>query len=180
VIDEESDRLNRLVGEAVEMAQLDAHEVKLELRPHSVHEVIEGALDESTQILEHNPVEVRLPEQLPNAVMDITWITKVLRHLLENAVKYSRPGSPIFVSAELEKDRIVINVADRGSGIDDLERSLIFDKFYRGQSQRYRVQGTGMGLAIVKAIVEAHSGRISVTSQLGHGSVFSFGLPLAR
>jgi two-component system sensor histidine kinase KdpD len=180
VIDEESDRLNRLVGEAVEMAQLDAKEVKLELRPHAMQEVIDEALDESQQVLAQNPVEVRLPEQLPPAVMDATWITKVLRHLLENAVKYSQPGSPIFISSEVKSDRVITSVADRGSGIDDLERSLIFDKFYRGQSQRYRVQGTGMGLAIVKAIVEAHGGRMSVTSQLGHGSVFSFGLPVAR
>jgi two-component system sensor histidine kinase KdpD len=180
IIDEESDRLNRLVGEAVEMAQLDAKEVKLELLPHAMQEVIDEALDESQQVLAQNPVEVRLPEQLPAAVMDAAWITKVLRHLLENAVKYSQPGSPIFISSEVKSDRLITSVADRGSGIDDLERSLIFDKFYRGQSQRYRVQGTGMGLAIVKAIVEAHGGRISVTSQLGHGSVFSFGLPLAK
>ena len=179
VIDEESDRLNRLVGEAVEMAQLDANEVKLELRPHAMGEVIGVALAELKQVLEHHPVELRLPEQLPPAMMDAAWITKVLRHLLENAVKYSQPGSPIFVSSEVKGGRLVTNVADRGSGIDDLEQSLIFDKFYRGQSQRYRVQGTGMGLAIVKAIVEAHGGRISVTSQLGQGSVFSFGLPLA-
>ena len=180
VIDEESDRLNRLVGEAVEMAQLDAHEVKLELGPNSIPEVIDAALAESSQVLQENPVEVRLPEQLPTAMFDVTWITKVLRHLLENAVKYSQPGSPIFISAEVKGDRLITNVADRGSGIDDLERSLIFDKFYRGQSQRYRIQGTGMGLAIVKAIVEAHGGRISVTSQLGQGSVFSFGLPIAK
>ena len=146
----------------------------------SDYEVIDEALDESQQVLAQNPVEVRLSERLPAAVMDATWITKVLRHLLENAVKYSPPGSPIFISSEVKSDRLITSVADRGSGIDDLERSLIFDKFYRGQSQRYRVQGTGMGLAIVKAIVEAHGGRISVISQLGHGSVFSFGLPVAK
>jgi two-component system, OmpR family, sensor histidine kinase KdpD len=179
VIDEESDRLNRLVGEAVEMAQLEANEVKLDLHSHAIREVIDAALSESKQVLDGHPVEVRVPERLPLAVMDATWITKVLRHLLENAVKYSQAGSPIFVSSEVKGDRLVTNVADRGSGIDDLERSLIFDKFYRGQSQRYRVQGTGMGLAIVKAIVEAHGGRIEVTSQLGQGSVFSFGLPIA-
>jgi two-component system sensor histidine kinase KdpD len=111
--------------------------------------------------------------------MDVGWIKKVLQHLLENASKYSAEGTPIFISSEVRGDRLVTSVADRGAGIDDLERSMIFDKFYRGQSQRFRVQGTGMGLAIVKAIVEAHNGRIEVTSQLGQGSVFSFGLPLA-
>ena len=180
VIDEESDRLNRLVGEAVEMAQLDAKEVKLDLRPHRIQEAVEVAIEDSRQILAGNPVEVHLLDPLPAVRMDITWITKVLRHLLENAVKYSQLGSPIFISAEEKNDRLIVSVADRGSGIDDLERSLIFDKFYRGQSQRYRVQGTGMGLAIVKAIVEAHGGRITVTSQLGQGSVFSFGLPVAK
>jgi len=179
VIEEESDRLNRLIGEAVEMAQLDAKEVSLDLRPRQIREAIDAALAESKNALAEHPVEVRLPDRLPAVVMDAGWIRKVLQHLLENAAKYSPAGSPIFVSSEVKNSRLITSVADRGAGIDDLERSMIFDKFYRGQSQRYRVQGTGMGLAIVKAIVEAHSGRMEVTSQLGHGSVFSFGLPLA-
>jgi two-component system sensor histidine kinase KdpD len=179
VVEEESDRLNRLVGEAVEMAQLDAREVKLDLQPRQIREAIEAAMEESKAVLSGHPVNVRLPERLPDAVMDAAWIKKVLQHLLENAAKYSPPDSPIFVSSEVKNDRLITSVADRGAGIDDLERSMVFDKFYRGQSQRHRVQGTGMGLAIVKAIVEAHGGRIEVTSQLGQGSVFSFGLPLA-
>jgi len=179
VIEEETDRLNRLVGEAVEMAQLDANEVKLELRPHPIREAIDAALEESKGVIGVHPVQVRLAEGLPPAVMDVAWIKKVLQHLVENAAKYSPETSPIFISSETRNDRLITSVADRGVGIDDLERSMIFDKFYRGQSQRYRVQGTGMGLAIVKAIVEAHEGRIEVTSQLGQGSVFSFGLPIA-
>lgn len=179
VIDEESDRLNRLVGEAVEMAQLDAKEMKLDLGPHQIREAIDQALEGSKQVLGGHPVEVRLPDRLPAVVMDVTWIKKVLQHLLENAAKYSSSGAAIFVSSEVKNSRLITSVADRGAGIDDMERAMVFDKFYRGQSQRYRVQGTGMGLAIVKAIVEAHGGRIEVTSQLGHGSVFSFGLPLA-
>jgi len=178
VIEEESDRLNRLVGEAVEMAQLDAKEVKLDLGPHQIREAIHAALDGSQQAFQGHPLQIRLPQQLPPVMMDVEWIRKVLQHLLENAVKYSDEGSPIFISSEVKNDRLITSVADRGVGIDDLERSMIFDKFYRGQGQRYRVQGTGMGLAIVKAIVEAHGGRIEVTSQLGHGSVFSFGLPV--
>lgn len=82
----------------------------------------------------------------------------MIEHLLANAAKYSPAGSPITVSAELNKSRLRISVADRGPGIDDLERMMIFDKFYCGQSQRYRVQGTGMGLAIAKAIVRRTAG----------------------
>lgn len=178
IIDEESDRLNRLIGEAVEMARLDANEVKLELEPHRIGEAIEGALQESRSVIADHTVEVRVPDNLPPALMDVDWIRKVLQHLIENAAKYSPAGQPIFISGEVRNGRLITSVADRGVGIDDLERSMIFDKFYRGQGQRYRVQGTGMGLAIVKAIVEAHGGRIEVSSQLGHGSVFSFGLPI--
>ena len=179
VIEEESDRLNRVIGEAVAMAQLDAKEVRLELHPHRIHDVIEAALTESKHALAGHAVEIRLPDSLPSALMDFGWIKKVLQHLLENAAKYSPAGSPIFVRSEAKHGVLITSVADRGAGIDDLERSMIFDKFYRGQGQRYRVQGTGMGLAIAKAIVEAHQGRIEVTSQLGHGSVFSFALPLS-
>ena len=98
--------------------------------------------------------------------------------MLENAGKYSPPGSPIQITAEADGRTLTVSVADRGPGIDDFEQSLIFDKFYRGKNERYRVQGTGMGLAIAKAVVEAHSGTIAVTSQVGHGSVFSFTLPI--
>jgi two-component system sensor histidine kinase KdpD len=180
VIEEESDRLNRLVGEAVEMAKLDANEVGLERKPHQIREAIDAALEDSKSVIGSHPVQVRLPDSLPPVMMDVVWIQKVLQHLIENAAKYSDAQAPIFISAEARNSRLITSVADRGAGIDDMERSMIFDKFYRGQSQRYRVQGTGMGLAIVKAIVEAHGGRIEVTSQLGHGSVFSFGLPVAK
>ncbi|MBZ5525245.1 MAG: DUF4118 domain-containing protein [Acidobacteriia bacterium] len=179
IIDEESDRLNRLIGSAVEMAQLDANEVRLELEPHQIREAIDAALEHSASWIVEHPVDVRLPEGLPPAIMDLAWIEKVLQHLVENAAKYSSPGQPIFISSEVRNGSLITSVADRGAGIDDLERSMIFDKFYRGQRQRDRVHGTGMGLAIVKAIVEAHGGHIEVTSQLGSGSVFSFDLRVA-
>ena len=73
-----------------------------------------------------------------------------------------------------------VSVADRGPGIDDMEQFLIFEKFYRGRGQRYRIEGTGMGLAIAKAIIEAHGGTLAVFSQMGSGSVFHFTVPLAQ
>ena len=179
VINEESDRLNRLVGEAAEMAQLDAHKVELQLEPHPIRDAVERALEESKPILGRHPVEVRLPEDLPPVRIDLERIKEVLVQLLENAAKYSSPESPIHVTAEAKNRMLSTSVADRGPGIDDFELSLVFDKFYRGRNQRFQIQGTGMGLAIAKAIVEAHGGRIGVTSQPGNGSVFYFTLPVA-
>src|SRR4029077_13065330 len=125
-------------------------------------------------------VEVKLSPNLPPVRADLSRIKEALIHLIDNANIYSPKESPITVSAELTGDTVTTSVADRGPGIDDFEQGMIFDKFYRGKDQRYLVRGTGMGLPIAKAIVAAHKGTISVTSQLGHGSVFSFTLPVDR
>lgn len=178
IINEESDRLNRLIGEAAEMAQLDANKVEFRFEPSSIAPTVEEAIEELKQPLTQHPVEVRIPADLPNARMDAVHIKEVLVHLLENAAKYSPDGAPVRITAEAKDQTITINIADRGPGIDDFEQSLVFEKFYRGRNQRVQVHGTGMGLAICKAIVEAHGGRLGVTSQLGHGSVFYFSLPL--
>ena len=180
VIDEETDRLNRLVGEASEMAQLDSGMFKLDLRPHAIDDALQPALQDAKAALENHPVEVHLAPNLPKAVMDLQRIREVLMHLLENAGKYSDAGMQIRISSEVASDRLVTSVADRGPGIDSFEQALIFEKFYRGQHQRYTASGTGMGLAIAKVIVEAHGGTIGVVSQLGSGSVFSFTLPLEK
>jgi two-component system sensor histidine kinase KdpD len=99
--------------------------------------------------------------------------------LLENGAKYSEPGTPITVSAESASERVLISVADRGIGIDAWEQGLIFERFYRARSQTSGTSGTGMGLAISRAIVHAHGGEITVTSQPGRGSVFTISLPIA-
>jgi len=177
VIDEETDRLNRLVGEAAEMAQLDAGQFQLNLQPHSISEAIEPALQDAKTALEDHPVEVMASGNLPRVQIDLPRIREVVMHLLENAGKYSPAGAPIKVSSVVEGDKLVTSIADRGPGIDSFEQSLIFEKFYRGQNQRYTAPGTGMGLAIAKVIMEAHGGSIGVVSQPGSGSVFSFTLP---
>ena len=178
VIDEETDRLNRLVGEAAEMAQLDSGMFKLEKHPHSIRQAVDAALQELKSILPPHPIILSVPENLPMLMMDCQRIAEVLVHLIQNATKYSPAESPIQISAKLEAGHLVCSVADQGSGIDSFEQSLIFDKFYRGRNQRYAAHGTGMGLAICKTIVEAHGGTIGVVSQIGKGSVFSFSLPL--
>jgi two-component system, OmpR family, sensor histidine kinase KdpD len=177
VINEETDRLDRLVGEAAEVAQLDSHQLEFHFHPHSIREAIDMALQSSRQALARHPVEVKVPDNLPLINMDVDRIAEVLVHLLENAGKYSAPDTPIHVMAEQRLGgEIVTSVADHGAGIDDMELDMIFEKFYRGRNLRTTIQGTGMGLAIAKAIVELHNGTIGVRSQVGHGSVFYFTL----
>lgn len=178
IIDEEANRLNSLVGEAAEMARLEAGEFELDLKPHGIGEIISAALEQCRSLLGNRPVHIQVPETLPSVRADLNRAKQVLVQLLANANNYSPEGPPISISAELNGDFVVISVADQGPGIEELEMGLIFDKFYRGREQRYRVQGTGMGLPIAKAIVEAHGGTIGVVSQLGRGSVFSFTLPV--
>jgi two-component system sensor histidine kinase KdpD len=178
VIDEESDRLNRLVGEATEMVQLDAHKIELRIHPYQIREAVDAAIEGSKPALLHHPVEVAIPDGLPPVAMDLDRIAEVLQQLLDNAGKYSAPETPIHIAAELRRSELVVSVADRGSGVDDIEQTMIFEKFYRGRNQRVSIQGTGMGLAIVKAIIELHGGTVGVTSQVGRGSVFHFTLPM--
>ncbi len=180
IINEECDRLNQLVGDAAEMARLDAGEVELKFEPHAMSEIVGAALDHCKHALGVRPVRLEVDPGLPPVHADSARVKDVLIRLIENANVYSPKDQPITISAEVSNGLLVTSVADRGPGIEEMEQGLIFDKFYRGRNQRYLVQGTGMGLPIAKAIVEAHGGTLGVTSQLGHGSVFSFSLPLER
>jgi two-component system sensor histidine kinase KdpD len=178
VINEEADRLNQLVGEAVEAMQPDGR-VKLDLKPHAIEELIDAARKSCRTLLGQRSVSVQLPPGLPLVRADLNRAEKALVQLLENAAKYSPISEPITITAEQRENFVMTSVADRGSGIDDSEQRLIFAKSYRGKGHRHVVQGTGMGLPIANAIIKAHRGSLSVTSQRGHGCIFSFTLPIA-
>jgi two-component system sensor histidine kinase KdpD len=180
VIDEECDRINRLVGEAAEMSRLEAGDVKLDLKSNSVDELIAAALADCENARNARPVRVEIEQKDLRVRADLSWAQKVLVHLIENAHQYSSPGQPITISAEKRGDFVFFNIADMGPGIEETEVGQIFDRFYRGKDHRYRVPGTGMGLSIAKAIVEAHGGTIECVSQRGHGSVLTFSLPIDR
>ena len=179
IINEEADRLNRLAAEVVAMARIEAGKLHLEKRPVSAAELISGALADLAPSLKGRPVSVHVADGLPPAEADPEFAGQVIKQFLENAVKYSPEDAPITVSAELESGKIVIAVADRGAGLEDHERALVFDKFFRGRQHRFSTKGTGMGLAIAKGIVEAHGERIWVESEPGQGSAFRFSLALA-
>jgi two-component system sensor histidine kinase KdpD len=179
VVDEESARLDRLIGQAIEMAQLDSAGIHVRTKPESVREIIGLALEEAQPLLGDRPVEIDVPENMPSVRMDRLLVRRVLRHLIENAAKYSPPGSPLRIGSRIEDRRLLVSVEDYGPGIEDFEQRLIFNKFYRGRNQKAAISGTGMGLAIVKAIVVAHGGGIDVVSRPPRGALFTFWLPLA-
>jgi two-component system, OmpR family, sensor histidine kinase KdpD len=179
IINEECDRLNHLVEEATEMARLEAGELQLHLKPLSVAEIIDAAVQHLRKSLGDRRIIVKVGPEVPQVRADVDRTKDILVQLIDNAHLYSPKDQPVTISADATGDFVTLSVADRGPGIDPFEQGLIFDKFYRGRDQRYQVRGTGMGLPIAKAIVAAHGGNISVTSQLGHGSVFSFTLPVA-
>jgi two-component system sensor histidine kinase KdpD len=179
IIDEESDRLNRLVSEAVEMAQLDAQQVQMHFGRASVRDIIQRAREACSWVEEHHPVRIEVAESL-EVRADPAVLQKAVSNLLENAAKYSDAGSPITITAERQSGGVAISVADQGIGIDPAEQALIFERFYRARTQADGTSGTGMGLAISRAIIEAHGGNIVVTSQPGHGSVFTATIPTAN
>lgn len=180
IIDEECNRLNRLVEEAGEMAKLEAGEVELHLEPTKVSDIIRTSLDNSKTSLACREITVNVEDSLPPVIADIDRIKEAVVQFIDNANLYSPKNQPITITAEQIGDAVTTSISDRGPGIEDIELTMIFDKFYRGKDQRYLVRGTGMGLPIAKAIITAHKGSVSVTSQLGHGSVFSFTLPVAK
>jgi len=180
IADEEADRLNRLVVEVLEMARIEAAKLHPERAPYAIGDIVSSALKMQEDLLEDRRVELRIPRSLPPAEVDLEFMQQVLKQLLDNAVKYSAPASPLTISAEVANDKIVIRVADQGKGITEDEQSKVFEKFYRGRASRDEVQGIGLGLSIAKGIVEAHGGKIWVSSEPGRGSVFSFTLPIFK
>jgi two-component system sensor histidine kinase KdpD len=178
IINEEADRLNYLAAEVIAMARVEAGKLHLEKRAVEVRELVEGALSD-LPARTGRIVSVDVPAGLPRVECDPEFVQQVLKQLLENALKYSPEAEPVTVSAASKGAKIVIGVVDRGPGLDEMERPLIFDKFFRGRRHRFETKGTGMGLAIAKGIVEAHGEKIWVESEPGHGTAFYFSLPLA-
>lgn len=182
IIDEESARLDVLIGEAVEMAEIDANVVQLHLEPHHPRELLEHAVEESRRILSAHRVVIAVDEQEEDrpAWLDQHLLGRVLRHLLENVAAYTPPGTRVTLSSRRTGDRLEFSVEDNGPGIDAHDLPQIFDKFYRGkQSTRVR-KGSGMGLAIVRAILTVHGGGIEAISKEGSGAKFRFWVPLVE
>ena len=176
IINEGADRLNQLAAEVISMARIEAGKLHPEKRPVAVEELISGALSELAPVRRGREVTIEVPPNLPPADADIELAREVVKQLVENALKYSPDVAPVRVTAALKNGKIIVGVADRGQGIEENERALIFDKFFRGRRHRFATKGTGMGLAIAKGIAEAHGERVWVESEPGEGAVFYLSL----
>ena len=179
IINEETDRLNRLIGKAVEASRLDAC-AKLDLEPQPIASIIDAAKADCRTLIGKRSLRVQLEPGLLPVRADLQRAKKALVQILENAIQYSPPHELITITATLSQSQnfVTISVTDRGSGIEDAEQQLIFERFYLGKNHRDAVQGTGMGLPIANAIIEAHGGSLWLTSRHGHGSTLSFTLPV--
>ncbi len=179
VIRQETEGLNRLVGEAIHLARIDAKRLKLESEPVRVSDIVEAAVKSLGERASSHEVKVKLSGELPLVFADRELMVQALKQLIDNAIKYSPSRSVVTVTACESGGLVSISVRDQGQGLTELEQGRVFEKFYRGRYDHSAVQGTGMGLAIAKEISEAHGGSLTVESQFGQGSRFTITLHAA-
>jgi two-component system sensor histidine kinase KdpD len=179
IISEEVSRLTRLVQNLLEMARIEAGELHPMKEWSSVPEMIDTVLDRCAATLAKHQVRVELKEELPLVKVDARLLASALANLVENAAQYSEAQSEVVVCAVIDANTLTMSIQDEGPGITAQDIPRVFDKFYRGSSRSVNCrEGTGMGLAIARGIVEAHSGRVWVESRPGHGSTFSLSVPV--
>jgi len=177
----EADSLSHLLGNLLELSRAQANRLLLETELISIKSVVQEAVSKIEQQFPTHRLLIGLPKQLPPVEADQLRVERILHNLLENAAKYSPQGSKIRVFAKLEKDHLIIGVADQGAGISLHDQAKIFQPFQRLEDSRLKgVKGAGLGLLVCQRLVEAHGGRIWVESKTGRGSTFSFTLPLGH
>jgi two-component system sensor histidine kinase KdpD len=172
----EAERLNRLVGNLLDISRLDSGAVRVRNDPCDVQDVIGAALEQLAGTVRNRSIRVSIPSDLPFIRMDFVLIVQVLVNLLDNAQKYSRSELPIEVEVRLASDVLEISVSDEGDGIPEQELTNVFEKFNRA-GRTSETGGIGLGLSICKGLVEAHHGRIWAQRRNPNGTIVTFALP---
>ena len=173
---DQSVHMSELTANVLDMARLETGAVQLNRQWHPFEEVVGTVLDRLKKRLEGRRVDIDLSASPPLTWLDAVLIGQVLTNLLDNAVKYTPTGSPIEIRAEAAEDGLAVSVTDHGAGLPSGEEQRVFDKFYRARPEG-ATGGAGLGLAICRAIVEAHQGRIDAQNRAGGGLRFRFVLP---
>ncbi|MBI4296687.1 MAG: PAS domain S-box protein [Chloroflexi bacterium] len=180
-IDQECDRLTRLIADLLDMSRLEAGALKLERNNLRVSEVMEAVSGRLAILCRHHQLSIILPPDLPDVFVDEMRIGQVLSNLVENATKFSSPGTHVVIEARASGNEIIVSVTDKGPGIPSALMEKVFDRFYQVESiASGRKRGTGLGLSICRWILDAHGGKIWVESKEGVGSTFSFSLPISE
>lgn len=174
---DESERLNRLVGNLLDMTRLEAGVIRVRQELQPLEEVVGVVLERLERQLREHPVSTSLPADLPPVSIDGILIQQVLTNLLDNAVKYSPPDTPLELSATAGDGVLTVSVADRGPGLKPGDEQRVFEKYFRAGGNE---GGAGLGLPICRGIVELHGGRIWAENRDGGGATFRFTLPLAE
>lgn len=180
IIDEEADRMTNLVTEAIQVSRIEAGRIRLSKTATQVSYLVERVVEQMRSRLDDRVIEADVPGVLPDVMVDRDLMELAVRQLLDNALKYSRPGTPIGIQVRSTGTHVQVSVTDSGPGLSHEEQQKIFEKFYRGKAVRQKLPGTGMGLNIVKDIVNAHSGTIHVQSTMNVGTTFLIELPAAQ
>ncbi len=180
IIAEESNRLTDLVNSLLDLSKMEAGMMALHFETSNIEPLIDRAVFgiEPLAMAKNVRIEVNLPQDLPYVKMDGERILQALRNLIGNAVKFTSGGGHVTISARAMEKGVSVSVADTGPGIPKEDLNAIFDKFKQASVTSYdKIKGTGMGLAIVKHIINAHGGRVWVESEPEQGSTFTFLLP---
>jgi two-component system sensor histidine kinase KdpD len=178
IIDDDADRLSRLVTEAIQMARIEGGTLQLNKGLHAPATLISAALRDMKHMTEGRRIGVQVPEGLPVVFVDSGLVQLALRQVIDNALKFSSPAGQLTIAVRPEEGRLAISVADEGPGIPERELDRIFEKFYRSPGHP-RVAGTGMGLAVAREILRAHGGDIVVRNLPAAGAEFCLVLAAA-
>jgi len=176
IVDDEAERLDELISHLLDMSRLEAGKLPVELGATDVRPILIESVSRMAAHAPSHKLVVNLPPTLPSAQADPRRVMQVVCNLLDNAIKFSPPGATVTVGAEVDANTVRVHVRDEGPGIAPEHLPHIFERFYRVEGTGIRTSGAGLGLAICKGLVEAMGGHITVTSQVGQGSVFSFNL----
>jgi len=182
IIEENSNRLVRLIDDLLDLSRIESGNISLNLKPHSVYRMVEKVISEMQEQANKRSISIRnnIADDIPDVPADKSLISQVFLNLIDNAIKYTEKNGLVTISAEQKNGFVKIDVEDSGIGIPEKDIPRVFERFYCVDKTRSRrLGGTGLGLSIVKHVVEEHGGQVSVQSVLGRGSTFTFTLPKA-
>jgi two-component system sensor histidine kinase KdpD len=179
-IDQEADRLNRLVGNLLDLSRIEAGVLRPVLDWYDIREIVDSILPRLRPLTAGRPFGVEVQPDIPPVQVDLLRLEELVYNLVENAAKYTPPGTPVELRVTSPEGGLRLEVVDHGPGVPEGQRTHIFETFYRGRQHSDRNPGTGLGLAISRGVAEAHGGTLRAEETPGGGATFVLDLPAAR